>query len=159
MVLPGHRIVEHNPVALLGDEQFGVTDNVEKENMRDFPLDLLLNFSNTVNRFAAGSAANFLGRRPFSQMVPESKAILAGQIAVNFWLVSRSSAHTKLSLLTVVCLLNTQLRNQLVRFLAELMQKSRPLSQDVRISSIFFAKLFGVRIVEERPALSQVRSN
>ena len=32
--------------ALLIDEQFGVTDNVEKEHMRDFELDLFLNFDN-----------------------------------------------------------------------------------------------------------------
>jgi hypothetical protein len=43
MVLPASRIVELNPVALLGDEQFGVTDNVDKQDVRDLKLDLFLN--------------------------------------------------------------------------------------------------------------------
>ena len=40
MVLPVSRIVEYSPLALLGDEQFGVTDNVEEEDVPYLELGL-----------------------------------------------------------------------------------------------------------------------
>jgi hypothetical protein len=36
-------------LALLGDEQFGITDNVDEENVPDLQLDLFFNLSGHIN--------------------------------------------------------------------------------------------------------------
>jgi hypothetical protein len=50
MVLSACRIVEHGPLALLVDEQFGVADNVDEENVPDLQFDLFFNFSGHSGR-------------------------------------------------------------------------------------------------------------
>src|SRR5438067_37045 len=50
LLRPAHDLFQSlKLLALLGDEQFGITDNVDEENVPDFQLDLFVNLSGHIN--------------------------------------------------------------------------------------------------------------